>query len=398
MESLFSSFNTIIEQTDTKFIRYIYSDINWNNRLIAITGARGCGKTTLLLQHIKKAYSNRINEVLYVSLDNIWFTTHNLVQLADEFNRNGGKILFLDEVHKYPSWSIEIKNIYDSYPNLKIVFTGSSLLEIYKSEADLSRRAITYHLYGLSFREFIELEYGIKLKTYSLDDIISNHINIASEINKEIKPIPAFKEYLKYGYFPFFKEDKNTYLQRLLNTLNTILEVDLPSSQKIDFYSIHKIKKLFYIMSSLVPFTPNITQLSKEIDVTRISLLNYLTYLEKAQAILMLNKDALGMKYLAKPEKIYLANTNYAFALAGDKTNIGSIRETFFYNQLMVRNDVLFSNKTDFFINNKYSFEVGGKNKTNKQIKDIEDSFVVKDDIEIGYFNNIPLWLFGFLY
>ena len=210
MESLFSSFNTIIEQTDTKFIRYIYSDINWNNRLIAITGARGCGKTTLLLQHIKKAYSNRINEVLYVSLDNIWFTTHNLVQLADEFNRNGGKILFLDEVHKYPSWSIEIKNIYDSYPNLKIVFTGSSLLEIYKSEADLSRRAITYHLYGLSFREFIELEYGIKLKTYPLDDIISNHINIASEINKEIKPIPAFKEYLKYGYFPFFKEDKNT--------------------------------------------------------------------------------------------------------------------------------------------------------------------------------------------
>lgn len=398
MQQLFSSFHQQLNRVSTNFTRYLYNEIHWKNRLIAIIGSRGTGKTTMLLQHIKLNYQPLSEEVLYASLDNLWFSTHSLLDLADDFAKQGGKALFLDEVHNYMGWSREIKNIYDSYPDMKIVFTGSSLLEVYKGEADLSRRAITYHLYGLSFREFLEYEYAIKLDIVSIDDIMLNHPKLAMTVIDKIKPLVAFNEYIRYGYFPYYKEDKELYHIRLLATLNTIIELDLPATERIDYYSVVKIKKLFAVLASLVPFTPNVSQLSNDIGVTRVSLLNYLYYLDKAQAIMLLSKEASGIKQMAKPDKVYLGNTNYAFALGGEQTNIGNVRESFFMSQVRVKNGVAFSNVVDFKISDKYNIEIGGKNKTKKQIAGLENAFTVLDNIEIGYGNQIPLWLFGMTY
>lgn len=398
MKQLFATFYQLKERTSLDFVRYLYHEIRWNNRLIAITGARGTGKTTLMLQYIKEHYPGYGSEALYASLDNIWFATHSLYELADEFQKMGGKALFLDEVHKYPTWSREIKNIYDSFPDMKVVFTGSSLLEIHKGEADLSRRAVTYHLHGLSFREFLQFEYGYQMDAVPLADILTRHIETAIEIGKQLKPLVAFKEYLTYGYYPYYKEDKVMYHERLLATLNTILDVDLPSTEKIDYYSLGKIKKLFAILAQLVPYIPNISMLSKEIEVSRISLLNFLTYLQKAQALLLLDKEALGIKQLTKPEKIYLGNTNYAYALGGEKTDIGNVRETFFFNQTLVRHKVTYSTQIDFTLDETYNFEIGGKNKTKKQLAGVENGYLALDNIELGFGNEIPLWLFGLLY
>lgn len=297
MEQLFKLFYKQLERVSVDFKRYLYNEIRWQNRLIAIIGSRGSGKTTLLLQYIKLNFKEFNGEVLYVSLDNLWFSTHKLLDLADGFHKMGGKVLFLDEVHNYQGWSREIKNIYDSYPDLKIVFAGSSLLEIHKGEADLSRRVITYHLHGLSLREFIEFEYGIKLDVLSFDDIINNHTKHALSVVNKIKPIVAFNEYIRYGYFPYYKEDKEMYHSKLMTTLNTIVEMDLPATEQIDYYSIVKIKKLFTILSTLVPYTPNITQLSKDVDTTRVSIMNYLHYLDKAQAIILLRLVAKLRQY-----------------------------------------------------------------------------------------------------
>lgn len=398
MDQLFALFYQHMERTTTDFVRYLYYHIRWDSRLIAITGARGSGKTTMLMQYIKNKYGPFTTEALYVSLDNIWFATHSLVELADEFNKLGGKALFLDEVHKYPTWSRELKNIYDNYPEMKVVFTGSSMLEIHKGEADLSRRAIVYHLHGLSFREFLQFEYGYKSDSRKLDDILENHVEIALSVGRELKPIVAFNEYLSLGYYPFYKEDKVLYHEKLLATLNTILDVDLPSTEKIDYYSIGKIKKLFAVLSTLVPYTPNISALSKELEVTRVSLLNYLFYLKKAQAVLLLDKEASGIKQLSKPEKIYLGNTNYAYALAAGNTDVGNVRETFFFNQLTVNHRVTYSEKVDFIVDNRYYFEIGGKNKNQKQIEGLSEAFLAVDNIEIGLANKIPLWLFGLTY
>lgn len=398
MRQLFEIFYQLIERTSTDFTRYLYHEIHWESRLIAITGARGTGKTTFILQYIKNHYDPHKGEALYVSLDNIWFTTHSLLDLADDFHKMGGKALFLDEVHKYPTWSIEIKNIYDSYPDMKVVFTGSSMLEIHKGEADLSRRAAIFHLPGLSFREFLELEYKYKTESLSLADLLTHHVEVAMNIGRNLKPLVAFKDYLSFGYFPFYLEDRPLYHEKLLATLNTILDVDLPATERIDYYSIGKIKKLFAILSQLVPCIPNISVLSKELGVTRISLLNYLFYLKKAQALLLLDKETSGIKQLAKPEKIYLGNTNYAYALGGDKTDIGNIRETFFFNQMRIKHAVSYSSKVDFMIDGKYSFEIGGKNKTQQQLASVEHGYLALDNIETGFRNEIPLWLFGLTY
>jgi len=398
MQQLFSTFYQQLNRVSTDFKRYLYSEIHWQNRLIAIVGSRGTGKTTMLLQHIKLNYPSMSGEVLYASLDNLWFSTHSLLYLADEFAKQGGKALYLDEVHNYIGWSREIKNIYDSHPEMKIVFTGSSLLEVYKGEADLSRRAITYHLYGLSFREFLGYEYDIKLDAVTVDEIILNHAKLAMTIGTKIKPLVAFNEYIRYGYFPYYKEDKELYHTRLLATFNTIIELDLPATERIDYYSVVKIKKLFAILSSLVPFTPNVSQLSHDIGTTRVSLLNYLHYLEKAQAIMLLSKESAGIKQMAKPDKVYLGNTNYAYALGGEQANIGSVRESFFMNQVRVKNSISYSNTVDFIVSGKYNIEIGRKNKTKKQIARLDNAFTVLDNIETGYSNQIPLWLFGMTY
>lgn len=396
-EMLYQNYTRLLDATSNKYHRYLYKDIDWDNRLIGITGSRGTGKTTLLLQHIKNNFTDR-KKALYVSLDNIWFTRNSLSELAYDFHAFGGTHLFIDEVHRYPNWSIEIKNIYDSYPALHIVFTGSSVLEIYKSNADLSRRAISYHLYGLSFREFLTFETNIEFPIHTLDEITDNHMNIVSDVTDKVKILPLFKKYMEYGYYPFYKEGIKSYNMRLHNIINTILDNDLPSVENIEYNTIIKIKKMLVIIASLVPFSPNLMSLSADIETNRASAIKYLGYLQKAGLIKMLLAPGSGMGLMNKPEKIYLDNPNLIHAIAQANTNEGNIRETFFANQCAVNYKIASSKQGDFTIENKYIFEVGGKGKTFKQIKDVNNSYIAMDGIESGFGNKIPLWLFGFTY
>lgn len=397
MEALFKNHIRLISATKTTYYRYLYDDIDWSNRLIGITGARGTGKTTMILQHIKSTFDD-MGKALYISLDNIYFTKNSLVDLAEIFNAYGGTHLFIDEVHRYPNWSIEIKNIYDSFPDMSIVFTGSSILKIYKSNADLSRRAISYHLAGLSFREYLSFEMGCDFTTYTLAEILENHISISAEITSKIKVLPQFENYLQSGYYPFYKENPASYHSRLQSVVNTILENDLPSVEKIEYNTIIKIKKLLVILSSLVPYTPNIQSLSAEIESNRASTIKYLGYLQRAGLIILLDSEGKGMSRMTKPEKIFINNTNILYALCDSNVNNGTLRETFFANQCETVHSVAISKKGDFLIDNKFTFEVGGKGKSFKQIKDIENSYIVMADVETGFGNKIPLWLFGFLY
>lgn len=397
METLIRNYIRLIDSTPVNFQRYLYNTIDWQDRLIGITGARGTGKTTLLLQYIKNNFTDR-TRAIYVSLDNIWFAKNSLTDLVEYFYTHGGTHLFLDEVHRYPNWSIEIKNIYDSYPEIHIIFTGSSILEIYKSNADLSRRAIHYHLQGLSLREYLKFEHDIDLPPLSLSDILNNHLNIASEITSKIKILPLFEEYLKQGYYPFYKENSKNYLLRLQNMINTILDYDLPAVENIEYTTLLKIKKMLMIISSLVPFTPNMTSLSAEIETNRTSSIKYLSFLEKAKLIKMLPSSKKGMNSLNKPEKIYLDNTNLLYALTTSNINDGNKRETFFANQVAMNHTLTIPPKGDFLVDNIHTFEIGGKNKNYDQIKDIPDSYVVFDNAETGFGNKIPLWLFGMMY
>ena len=398
MDDLFDFFYRELRKIDLLFQRYLIDDIDWEGRLIAITGARGTGKTTMILQHIKRTFGNSPKEALYVSADNIWFLGNRLFDLANNFEKQGGKYLFIDEVHKYENWSQEIKNIYDSFSDLKVVITGSSMLQIYKGNADLSRRAVHYVLYGLSFREFLKYDQNIDFDKYTLDEILQNHIEIAGIFNDRIRPLPLFNTYLQQGYYPYYKSDKRFYLSKLANTVNLILEVDLPSVETIEMYSIRKIKKLLWIISQSVPFTPKITDLAKNLEVSRNSLLNYLTVLERGGLVNLLQSNTKGMKSLAKPEKIYLNNTNQIYAFDAKKPDTGNLRETFFYNQLQAVSMVTSSSRADFTVDNKYIFEVGGKNKGREQIIGLENAYLALDNLEYGFGNKIPIWLFGMLY
>ncbi len=396
MNDILTSFNRLLSATKTNYIRSFHNDIDWSNRLIAITGARGVGKTTLMLQHIKTSFPNK-EKVLYVSLDNVWFTTHSIINLVDKLYNNGATHLFIDEVHRYPNWAIEIKNIYDSYPGFNIVFTGSSMLEIYNANADLSRRAIAYELDGLSFREFIYFEKGIELPSYSLDEIITSHADISASITEKIKPLAEFDKYLRHGFYPFYKENISSYGMRLHNVVNTILDNDLPAVENIEYNTIFKIKKLLMILTSLVPYSPNLTKLSTEIETNRASTIKFLHLLQRARLIKMLIPVGNSMSLMNKPDKIYIDNTNIIYALGGEHPNKGNLRETFFANQCAVHNTVNTTKDGDFIVNEKYTFEIGGKNKTYRQIKDIAHSYIAMDDIEYGFSNKIPLYLFGFL-
>ncbi|NDV64748.1 ATP-binding protein [Bacteroides sp. 224] len=397
MDTLFRNYSRLLSAVNNQYHRYLYNQIDWENRLIGITGARGTGKTTLLLQHIKDNFPDT-SKALYVSLDNIWFTKNSLLELVDRFQAYGGTHLFLDEVHRYPTWSVEIKNIYDSYPELYIVFTGSSILEIYKSNADLSRRAITYHLYGLSFREFLLFENMLEIAPLSLEDILQNHQTIAGNIASKLKVLPEFRKYLEHGYYPFYKESIKSYPIRLQNIVNTILENDLPAVESVEYVTIQKIKKMLMIISSLVPFSPNITKLSAEIEANRSNTLKYLGYLQKAGLIISYLSSQKGMSLMNKPDKIYLDNTNLLYALSDISVNEGNLRETFFANQVNVLHRLTTTKQGDFLADDRYTFEIGGPNKSFSQIKDLQDSFTVISDIETGHGNRIPLWLFGFLY
>lgn len=386
-----------LKWTDTTFVRSLVNRIDWNSRLIGIKGSRGVGKTTLMLQYIKQNYGNS-TDVLYVSLDNIWFTNHKMSDLVDDFVKRGGKYLFLDEVHKYPSWAQEIKNVYDNYPQLSIVFTGSSLLEILNARADLSRRADIYHLPGLSFREYMEMFHGIRLPTCSFPDILERHSDISDEVLSLFRPLQYFDDYLREGYYPFYVENPKRFPIRLEETVNMILEIELPLLRHVDYAYVHRIKQLLQIISQSTPFIPNVSKLAERIGISRATLTTYLKYLEETELLISLYKDSRGISALQKPEKIYLGNTNLMYVLNTENVNKGNLRETFFANQVQYGHVLQYSDASDFLVDGKFTFEIGGKQKSRKQIEGLEYAFVVSDDIEYGSGKRIPLWMFGLLY
>lgn len=400
-------YTTIIELSVKKirninltFVRSIDKKINWNSRLIGIKGARGCGKTTLLLQHLKNNHMDLVSsgKALYASLDNIWFSKNSLLDLADSFSKNGGKILYLDEVHKYEDWPIYIKNIYDDFPELQVVFTGSSLLQILDARADLSRRPVMYKMQGLSFREFLNIKTGNDFQTLALEEILFNHSKHSFDICSKVKPFEYFDEYLKTGYYPFFMEGLDTYYIKLEETVNMILEMELPLLRKIEISYVPKLKKLLAIIAESSPFTLNTSMLSGVMELNRTTFLSYLKSLTDAKLIDSLFKDLKGVSSLQKPDKIFLENTNLMYLYQGEKVDTGNVRETFLVNQLSYNQTVELSEVSDFYVNDKYTIECGGKSKTGEQIKSLENAFVAADGIETGAGSKIPLWLFGFLY
>jgi len=397
MEALRKISDRLIQETSVNFIRFLFDDINWDNRLTGISGARGAGKTTLILQHMKKSFGYS-EKALYAELDHFFFAENSLYDFAEQFEREGGEILYLDEVHKYKNWSQDLKLIYDNLISLKVIFTSSSALEIYKGSHDLSRRLILYHLPGLSIREFALLKYNYSLPRLTLNDILFQQREIIAQFQSSFKPVKLIKEYSTHGYYPYFVENENLYHDKLLNILNVVIENDLPIIFGIDFNSVLKLKKLVSIIARLVPYKPNIKKLAEQIGVTRETLLRHLFYLEKAQIVKWLGKDPQGINYLNKPEKLYLQNTNLIYALEHESPNTGNIRETFFLSQLLTKHEVSYPKQGDFLVDNKYIFEVGGKNKTQKQIAGLENAFLVKDNIEYGSGTKIPLWMFGLLY
>lgn len=397
MEILIQRFYEKYAQTNTKLVRDFINKVDWCNRFIGIKGSRGVGKTTLLLQYIKLNYKPD-NKVLYTSLDNLYFTENHLLDLAESFYKKGGELLVLDEVHRYPNWSVELKNIYDDFPNLKVVFTGSSLLQISKANADLSRRAVMYEMPGLSFREFLIFENVIKLPSFTIQDIFENHVQIAVDIIGQIKPLAHFSNYLNYGYYPFYLENTKSFHQKLFEAIQVTLEIDIPQFESIQTSNIIYLRKLLQIISASVPFKPNMNTISQRTGISLNTMKLYLKYLAEANLISLLYFEEKGMNSLNKPEKIYLQNTNLMHSLAPDNTETGHIRETFFLSQTSAILKVNASYKADFLIENKYTVEIGGKGKTQHQIADVENAFIVKDNIEVGNDNIIPLWLFGFMY
>lgn len=388
MEQINNLYRSILSRTSTKFLRFLYHEINPDNRMTAIVGPRGAGKTTLLLQIIKLKLP--VNETLYIGADNIYLTDKNLFEFAQNFSNRGGKFLFIDEIHKYANWSKELKMIYDYLPDLHVVFTGSSILDIYKGYADLSRRVLTHYLPGLSFREFMEMKSGIQLPVQSFEQIIQNKFEFEG-----FKPLEHFQEYLSVGYYPFFKEPG--YLEKLNNTINLTIETDIPSHSGMNAATVNKLKQLLFVVSQSVPFKPNLTKIAEIIGISRNQITEYLKLFERTGLILQLRESTRGIRLLCKVQKIYLYNSNLINLFAEGIPNTGSIRETFFLNQMSLKNKVFSSKEADFTIG-KYTFEVGGKSKNSNQIKNLENAFIVKDDIEYGFGNTIPLWVFGLNY
>jgi predicted AAA+ superfamily ATPase len=396
--------NTLLEQSayllstiKDDFKRFLFDEIKWNNRLIGIKGARGTGKTTLALQWLKHQ-NLPVSKAAYFSLDDLYFTTHSLKETVSIFHKQGGKILVLDEVHKYKNWSIEIKNVYDFYSDLKIIFTGSSIIDISRQQGDLSRRAVVYELPGLSYREFLSFKYNIQLPVISLEQLLTDAAAIKKKLPVSFRPLEYFHEFLQTGYYPFMIEDKDTVHQKINQLIRTIVEFDMAELKDFDIRNAKKMLQLMYVIAQQVPFKPNLVALAEKTSIHRNSLNNYLHYLEEAKLISLLQPAGRSVSILQKPEKIYLNNTNLLYALAEQQVEIGHLRETFFLSQLSVVSKIHMPKQGDFFVDNKFTFEVGGKGKSKKQIADIENAWVVKDDLEFPVGTQMPLWMFGLLY
>lgn len=378
-----------LERTPIGYHRYMYNDILWNARMIGLLGPRGVGKSTMVKQYLLDR--NDRKGWLYVSADHIYFSDHTLVDLADELVRNDGKCLIIDEVHKYSGWSRELKQIYDTHSTLKVIFTGSSVLDIHRGAADLSRRALVFHMQGLSFREYLAMFLNIALPVYSLDDILAHKVRLP----KDFHPLPYFRNYLREGYFPFSSEPG--YNIRLQQVIAQTLESDIPQYADMSLSTSRKLRKLLWLLAQSAPYKPNMTNLAQELKISRNDLPNHLSYLDKAEMIGQLRDDTGGMRGLGKVEKVYIDNPNFMYALGSDLTDIGSVRETFFFNQMRVRHDITSSKISDFRIGNRI-FEVGGKKKGLRQLDGDPNGIVVRDEMEYGSGPFVPLWQFGLTY
>lgn len=389
MEQLFEYSNKLIKETKTAFIRYKFQELNWENKLVGLVGPRGVGKTTMVLQYIKKNLN--LQETLYVTAEDFYFAKNRLLDLVDVFVKQGGKNLFIDEIHKYPDWSKELKLIYDYYKNLKVVFTGSSVLDIKKGSSDLSRRAVIYHMQGLSFREYLGLFHQIEVQRYNLGEILEHQVNLP----QLSYPLALFSDYLKKGYYPFSIEDN--FELRLGQVVNQTLETDIPTYAGMNAATGRKLKQLLAIVAESVPFKPNMSKIAEMLGVSRNNMADYLLYIEEAGMITQLRNDTGGIRGLGKVAKVYLDNTNLMYNLAHENQNSGNNRETFFLNQLRVNHTIFNSSIADFKVEGM-DFEIGGNNKGAKQLLGSPKGFVVKDDIESGFMNTIPLWHFGLMY
>ena len=397
IQPLLNTFHRKLAATDLKFKRYLHGQINWDVRLLGIKGARGVGKTTMLLQHIKETAGN-LDEVFYVSLDNMWFQTHSILELVEFLYTRGVTRIYFDEVHKYPDWTVLLKNLYDNYPDLHIVYTGSAMLAIDHSKSDLSRRQSLYTLHGLSFREYLEYEGILSMQPVTLGELLENHIGYAMEITSKIKVLKHFGQYLDSGYYPYYKEAGKDYLMRIGEVSQLVIDSDIPAVEEtITYTTRQKIKKLLMVIAENVPLEPNISKLAASLESTRDQTLKMLYWLDRAALLRLLIDKTKDYKHLTGPKKIYLDNTNLMNAL-GSKISKGTQRETFFANQAGAVSSLLMPKQGDFLADGKYLFEVGGQQKTFNQIADQPDSYLAIDDIEVGNGNRIPLWLFGFLY
>lgn len=389
MEKLQEYFHKLLQATETSFLRYTYAEINWASRMIGLTGPRGVGKTTLVLQYIKKNLSPA--ETLYITAEDFYFADHKLIDLADAFVKQGGKHLFIDEIHKYKNWAKELKLIYDYYAELQVIFTGSSVLDINKGASDLSRRAVMYHMQGLSFREYLQLFHQISADVYSLKDILAHQVKIP-----DLKhPLKFFAQYLRRGYYPFALE--GDFDIRLQQIINQTLESDIPLFADMNVATGRKMKQLLAIIAKSVPFKPNFSSIATMLSASRNNIADYCLYIEEAGMIAQLRDDTGGIRGLGKVDKIFLDNPNLVYNLAESSPNIGNIRETFFLNQLRVKHEVIASTMADFQIGD-IIFEIGGKTKNQRQLQGVKNGYVVKDDIESGFLNIIPLWQLGMTY
>lgn len=396
MDPLFEFQENLLKFVSNDFRRYLHSQISWNQRMIGIKGPRGAGKTTLMLQHLKYDLGNR-DQALYVTADHTWFYDHTLFDTANDWYKMGGKILIIDEVHKYPNWSLELKNIYDGFPGIQVIFSASSALDIYRGEADLSRRVISYSLAGMSFREYLQLTGGYSFNSITFSDLQDNHLELSRLVTDVLHPLPHFKLYLKQGYLPMIIEGEETYLSKLGQIITTTLDIDLAYIESYNSGTASKVKKLLAVIAEAVPFKPNISAIARKLDLSRDSVYLYISQLHKARLINKLYTDAKGTSSLQKPDKLFLENTNLAYALS-KIPNIGSLRETFMFNQLINAGlEVSAPKEGDFQLNN-LTIEVGGKNKSASQVRHLSNYLIAVDDIEFGSKNRIPLWLFGFLY
>ena len=376
------------------FRRYLYDGIDWSQRLILILGHRGTGKTTLMLQYMQQSQEKTI----FLSLDDYFFEEVRLITLVEQLYLEGIRTFFLDEVHRYQFWSTDLKQLFDGYPEANFIVSGSSVLALEKGKADLSRRAAVYHLEGLSFREFLSLELGRTFPKFTLEEILTQHVTLAEPLADQLDILSYFEQYLTFGYYPFYRESKNLYHQRLLEITNLVLEIDLAPMEELSYKTVRSMKKLLFILSESVPFIPNISKLAERLEASRNTVLRTFDLLEQAKLLLLLRYETHGVSFLQKPEKVYLQNPNLAYAFASQTPNRGNLRETFFFNQLQVLHAVTLPKQGDFMLNQTYVLEIGGAHKGGQQLLGIPNAFIAADDIKTGSGTKIPLWLFGFLY